>query len=77
MHSDFKNEFALVGAGRRSLVLQNRNGEHFFISPKAYASLMVDNGLYFIQTHPAHEDPITGKYYQESKWIGYYKPVLF
>ena len=70
-------DWRVVGAGRRSLVLQNTEGEHFFISTKAYASLMMDHGMYFIHTRPSHEDPNTGKHYPESKWIGYYKPVLF
>lgn len=79
----FKREaFALgyrvIGAGRHSLILQDNNGEVVYCSNKLFNKLLLNPDIQFdVVTVPGHEDPRTGRFYPESKWIQAYIPTKF
>jgi hypothetical protein len=79
----FKREaFALgyrvIGAGRHSLILRDNSGEVIYCSNKLFHKLMMNPDLTFqVVTVAEHEDPRTGRFYPESKWIQALIPTRF
>jgi hypothetical protein len=79
----FKREaFALgyrvVGAGRHSLILRDNSGEVIYCSNKLFNKLMTNPDITFQVVNVAeHEDPRTGRFYPESKWIQALIPTRF
>lgn len=70
-------DFEVMGSSRRCLVL-NIEGRPTFCSTSNYAYLcMHPNTRWDVIEQAAHEDPRTGKYFPETRWLQVYKPTLF
>ena len=69
--------FEVMGSSRRCLVL-NIEGRPTFCSTSNYAYLcMHPDTRWDVIERSAHEDPRTGRYYPETRWLQVYKPTLF
>lgn len=70
-------DFEVMGSSRRCLVL-NIEGCPTFCSTSNYAYLCLHpNTRWDVIEQPAHEDPRTGRYFSETRWLQVYKPTLF
>lgn len=78
MQTFYPCDWKVVGAGRRSLVLQYKDSnKRVFVSTKVYAKLMTVGGEYVLRVRAEHEDPRTGRFYPETTWMGMYEVKFF
>jgi hypothetical protein len=69
--------FEVIGSSRRCLII-NIEGLPTFCSTSNYAYLcMHPDTRWDVIERAAHEDPRTGKYFIETRWLQVYKPTLF
>lgn len=62
--------FEVMGSSRRCLIVNVPHEGECFISTKGFATLCQDpKRPYIVTVQPAHEDPRTGHFFQEAKWV--------
>ena len=72
----FKVLDRIIGASRHSIQLKGDNGETIFCSNRIFGKIVADPSICFeVQVVPAHEDPRTGRWFPETKWICAYIPT--
>lgn len=74
----FKVLDRIIGASRHSIQLKGDNGEVIFCHNRVFGRIISDPSLSFhIVTVRAHEDPRTGRFFPETKWVEAFIPTRF
>lgn len=77
-----RDTFNLVGridgASNHAIILKGDNGEKIYISNRLFNKIVKNPHIEFvIETLPAHEDRMRGRYYPETRWISAFLPSRF
>lgn len=68
----------IIGASRHSIQLKADDGGVIFCSNKVFGLIMSNPEIEFrVVTLREHEDPRTGRWFPETRWIEAYVPTRF
>ena len=77
-----RDSFNLVGriegASNHAIILKGDNGEKIYISNRLFNKIVRNPHIEFVvETVPAYEDRMSGRFYSETKWITAFLPSRF